>query len=134
MYYGHHPTEIDAVLKAARNATQGKLIVAFQPQRFSRTKNLWPEFIQSLAFAKVDNLIITDIYPANEAPIEGISSPNLVSEIQEMNPHISISYIPFSDNGKEIIDFLNSKLNQDDLILFLGAGKINKLISYLVKN
>ncbi len=132
--YGHHPTEIDAILKVARNATQGKLIVAFQPQRFSRTKNLWPEFIQSLAQASVDNLIITDIYAANEDPIEGISSPNLVDEIRKNNPHASISYIPFSNNGKEIVECINSKLNQDDLILFLGAGKINKLIPYLIKN
>lgn len=132
--YGHHPTEIDAILKVARNATQGKLIVAFQPQRFSRTKNLWPEFVHSLAGASVDTLIITDIYPANEAPIEGISSPNLVHEIQKINPHASISYIPFSDNGKEIVEFINSKLNQGDLLLFLGAGKINKLIPYMIKN
>jgi UDP-N-acetylmuramate--alanine ligase len=132
--YGHHPTEIDAVLKVARNATKGKLIVAFQPQRFSRTKSLWPEFITSLAQANVDSLIITDIYAANEAPIQGISSPDLVREIRKINPHISISYIPFLDNGKEIIESLNSKLNQEDLLLFLGAGKINKLIPYMILN
>ena len=126
--YGHHPTEIDAILKVARKAAQGKLIVAFQPQRFSRTKTLWPEFIQSLATSPVDHLVITDIYPANETPIEGISSQNLITEIQKINPHLAISYIPFLNNGKDITDFLQSILNANDLMLFLGAGKINKLI------
>lgn len=129
--YGHHPTEITAILKVARNAAHKKLIVAFQPQRYSRTKNLWPEFIESLAQAPADELIITDIYPASEAPLEGISSQNLVQEIQKANSILSVSYIPFFDNGTEIIQAITSKSSKDDLILFLGAGKINKLINLL---
>jgi len=129
--YGHHPTEIDAILKVARNASENKLIVAFQPQRYSRTQNLWHEFIQSLAFAPVDELIITDIYPANEAPVEEITSPNLVKKIKTANPNLSITYIPFSDNGQEIVKNINLKAFSGDLILFLGAGKINKLIDLL---
>lgn len=132
--YGHHPTEIDAILKVARHASQGNLIVIFQPQRFSRTQNLWPEFIHSLAWGKIDHLIITDIYPANEIPIQGITSQNLVQEIQKTNPSITITYIPFIETGNNIVNLLQSQLKTNDLLLFLGAGKINKLIPYLLKN
>ncbi len=132
--YGHHPTEIDAILKVAKNATQNQLIVIFQPQRFSRTKNLWTEFIQSFAGAKIDQLIITDIYPAHETPLENISSQNLVSEIQKINPQLAVSYIPFSKDGHKIIEYIDSIAQMNDLILFLGAGKINTLIPYLTKN
>lgn len=130
--YGHHPTEIDAILKVARNATLRKLIVAFQPQRYSRTKNLWPEFIQTLSKAPIDTLIITDIYPANETPIESISSQNLAEEIRKTNPTLSVIYIPFSNNGQNIIQQINATASTNDLILFLGAGKINKLIDSLI--
>ncbi len=130
--YGHHPTEIEATLKVARNASPGKLIVAFQPQRFSRTKNLWAEFIKTLAHAPVDELILTDIYPANEAPIEGITSQNLMLEIQKINPLVSIHYLPFTANGQNIIQMLEKKLCEKDLLLFLGAGKINKLAEKLL--
>jgi len=130
--YGHHPTEIEATLKVARNASPGKLIVAFQPQRYSRTKNLWLEFIKTFAHAPIDTLLLTDIYPANEAPIQGITSQNLMLEIQKINPHISIHYFPFLENGENIVQMLESILNEKDLLLFLGAGKINKLSDKLI--
>lgn len=130
--YGHHPTEIEATLKVARNACSGKVIVAFQPQRFSRTKTLWTEFIQTLAHAPIDELILTDIYPANEAPIEGISSQNLMLEIQKLNPDFSVHYLPFNAQGQNIVQMIESKLSSQDLLLFLGAGKINKLADKLI--
>ncbi len=68
--YGHHPAEIRATLEAARRAFDRRVIVAFQPHRYSRTQHLFDEF--SLAFNGADQLILTDIYPAGEAPIEGI--------------------------------------------------------------
>ena len=130
--YGHHPTEIEATLKVARNASQGKVIIAFQPQRFSRTKNLWDEFIQVFAHAPIDELILTDIYPANEAPIEGITSKNLMLEIKKINPNLSIQYISSREPDEILIQLIESNLSKNDLLLFLGAGKINKLSEKMI--
>jgi UDP-N-acetylmuramate--alanine ligase len=130
--YGHHPTEIEAILKVARNASPGRLIVAFQPQRFSRTKNLWAEFIETLANAPIDELIVTDIFPANEIPIEGITTQNLMLEVLKLNPRFSIHYLPFNPDGQNIVQMIESKLSGNDLLLFLGAGKINKLAEKLI--
>ena len=127
--YAHHPTEIKATLPVARKIAKNKLIVIFQPQRYSRTKHLWNEFIDSFATSIIDELIITDIYPANEPSIPGISSLNMVKQIKDLNSNLSITYLPFTENGQKIIDLITLKSNKNDLILFLGAGKINQLIS-----
>ena len=107
-------------------------MVIFQPQRFSRTKHLWDDFVQILAQAPIDQLILTDIYPASEAAIPGITSQNLVAEIQKLNPKAQIKFIPFGDHGEDILTDLNLILSKDDLLLFQGAGKVNKLIKYLL--
>ena len=130
--YGHHPTEIAATLKVAQAKTQGKITMVFQPQRFSRTMHLWNEFIQTLAHAPVDQLILTEIYPASEQPIDGISSQNMVQEIQKINPNLNISFIPFGQKGASILATLEATLKHNDLLLFQGAGKVNKLISKLI--
>lgn len=129
--YAHHPTEIKATLPVARKVSKNKLLVIFQPQRYSRTKHLWQEFIDSFATSNIDELIITDIYPANELPIPEISTPNMVKQIKSLNSKLSVSYLPFTENGQEIIDLIALKSNKDDLILFLGAGKVNQLIPFI---
>ncbi len=78
--YGHHPTEIYHSLITARRKTQNKLIVVFQPQRYSRTYHLWDDFITTFASSAIDYLIITDIYSAHENPIEGITAPINISK------------------------------------------------------
>ncbi len=130
--YGHHPKEIEVTFKVAKAKAVGKIVTVFQPQRFSRTLHLWNEFIQTLAQAPIDQLILTDIFPASETPVEGITSQNLVKEIQKLNPQLKVSFIPFGDHGEQILTHLEANLNKNDLLLLQGAGKINKLAQYLL--
>jgi UDP-N-acetylmuramate--alanine ligase len=130
--YGHHPTEIQATLKVAQTKALKKIIMVFQPQRYSRTKHLWSDFVQVLAQAPINQLIITDIFPANETPVDGITSQNMVQEILKLNPQAQVCYIPFEKDGQLILNRLDKIMAQDDLVLFQGAGKVNKLIPYLL--
>jgi UDP-N-acetylmuramate--alanine ligase len=125
--YGHHPQEILNTLVVAKNRTKGKLTVIFQPHRYTRTCKLWDNFLHIFADSKIDNLIITDIYPASEAPIENINSQRFVQELQKLNPALAVSYIPFSDDFDEIKIAVEKLVDKDDLLLLQGAGKINKL-------
>ncbi len=127
--YGHHPTEIINTLQVARKRTNGKLIVAFQPHRYTRTQQLWDDFVHVFAYSQIDELIITDIYPASEAPIEGITAQTLVTAIQEKHPTCTITYMPFDDTS--LINALKDKASKDDMILLQGAGKITNLAKLL---
>jgi UDP-N-acetylmuramate--alanine ligase len=118
--YAHHPTEIKATLKAARNMNYKRLISVFQPHRFTRTKSLQKEFAQ--AFSGTDYLILTDIYPANEKPIFGVTSLLIYNEILKMK-NINVNYIV----KEKISDYLLSFIRPGDLLLFLGAGDIGKI-------
>lgn len=130
--YGHHPTEIYHTLITARRKTKNKLIVVFQPQRYSRTYHLWDEFIKVLNTAAIDHLIITDIYAANEPTIENITSQQLVEAIQSKNPSCMVQYIPYQSDLHNIKIAVLNKAGNDDLILLLGAGKVNKLAEQLL--
>ncbi len=125
--YGHHPTEIKNTLKIAKNRAKNKLRVVFQPHRFIRTYRLWNDFIKTFIDHPADSLIITDIYPAGELPIDGVHSAILAQEIKNINPSLNVHYVPMTGNFKEIIEKLNLELEPDDLILTLGAGRLNKL-------
>jgi UDP-N-acetylmuramate--alanine ligase len=128
--YGHHPTEIKATLEVARKRTKKNLRIIFQPHRFSRTQALWHEFMQVLASPEIDQLVITDIYPASEKPIEGICSQKLVADLKMSHPGKDIRYISFThdmDNLKVSLE----DLEPGDLLLLLGAGKINQLANHL---
>ena len=129
--YGHHPTEIFNTLLVARRRTERKLIVVFQPHRFSRTEALWDDFVHLLAYSQIDQLIITDIYPAGEAPIDTITSERLVHEIQEKQVSCPVTYVPYDSDFTRIIQHLKGYTAPNDLILLLGAGKVNKLADYL---
>ena len=124
--YAHHPNEIIPTIKVARKRTQRRLIVVFQPHRYTRTRALWHEFINTFAHAPVDELIITDIYPASEDPIPGITSGRLTQEIQTANPLLPISYLPLEKNFLSIKHALQNIVQPDDLLLLLGAGNINR--------
>lgn len=130
--YGHHPRELEVTFQVAQSKAQGKIVVVFQPQRFSRTKHLWNDFVNVLAQAPIDHLILTDIYPANEAPLQDITSQNLAIAIQKNNPKACVDFIPFKDHGEQILAQLDTILSQNDLLLFQGAGKVNKLIKHLL--
>ena len=98
--YGHHPTEVKATLAAARQVWKGRLIVVFQPHRFSRTKALFEEFTQ--AFGDADMLILNDIYPASEEPIAGVNSQLLAEAIRKAG-HRSVEYIAQAEGTIEFL-------------------------------
>ena len=112
--YGHHPTEVKATLQAFREKFPDRnLIVYFQPHRYSRTESCWHEF--TTCFNQCDELILTDIYPAGEAPIVGITSEKLSQEIKLKNTR----YMPKKEGmGVEIA----GQLKTGDVFITLGAG------------
>ncbi len=118
--YGHHPTEIRATLEAARGCKFNRLLVLFQPHRFSRTQHLWDEFC--LAFNQADILVLTDIYAASEAPIPGVTSEALANTIREAG-HKNVFFIRSMQEG---IEHLLHAARQGDAILTIGAGNISR--------
>jgi UDP-N-acetylmuramate--alanine ligase len=122
--YAHHPKEVYHTLKVARKRTKNKLTVVFQPHRYSRTHHLWNDFLDVFLNNKIDKLIITDIYAASEKPIDGVNSKEFVQELQRMNPNFAVSYVPYDDQFNQLKDALINQLEQDDLLLLLGAGKL----------
>jgi len=118
--YGHHPTEIRAVLNGVKEKFPSRrLVTVFQPHRFSRTQICWDDFLT--CFAQTDVLYLIDIYPAGEAPIEGVSSVQLVKELD----HPNCTYI--SRSKDPTLEEVKSALKSGDILLTLGAGDISKL-------
>jgi len=113
--YGHHPTEIRATLSAAR-ASGRRLVVLFQPHRYTRTEKLFTEFARS--FYDADVLLICDIYAASEDPIEGVTAAALAEEIEHFG-HRSVRYIGGVEHGGAAIAEV---VQPGDLVLTLGAG------------
>jgi len=116
--YAHHPTEVKATLRAAQSTKANRVIGVFQPHRFTRTKFLYREFGE--AFSDADIIVINEIYPAGEAPIQGVSANLIVTAIADREKR-PVHY--FSTTG-EITDFLYQIAEPGDLILTLGAGNI----------
>jgi UDP-N-acetylmuramate--alanine ligase len=131
--YGHHPTEIFNTLLVARKRAQKKLIVVFQPHRYTRTEKLWDDFVHLFSYSPIDQLIITDIYPASEIPIENITSHQLVKAILEKQPSCPVSYVPYDNDFEHILQSLKGGVGDQDLLLLLGAGKVNKLAEHFQK-
>jgi len=128
--YGHHPTEIDAILNVARARAEKRLIVAFQPHRYTRTQGLWNEFIDVFRAHTLDNLIITDIYSAGEQPINGITAASFAESLK--TPY-TVSYQPAQPQWHAVSQAIkNLQPEPGDLILCLGAGKINKVLEVLI--
>ncbi len=131
--YGHHPEEIKNTLQVARHRAQKKLIVAFQPHRYTRTQKLWQHFIDMFLESPIDHLIITDIYPSSEIPIDTINSVRFVQDLQRHKPSFSVTYVPLDADFSALKKEIAQRANPDDLILLQGAGKINKLAKYLTE-
>lgn len=116
--YAHHPEEINAVISSLRKMYPGKTITGiFQPHLFSRTRDLAEEFAQSLS--KVDNLILMDIYPAREKPIEGITSSWLLEKVRNENKKLSLA--------SDLIQ--NIEKYKSDIIVTMGAGDIDQMVN-----
>ena len=119
--YGHHPAEIKATLAAAKGGFSRRLLVAFQPHRYTRTRHLFQEFLT--AFYQADLVVVLDIYPAGEAPIPGVHARELAEGIRA-HGHRDTSY--FGDK-EAVIEHLCQAARRGDLILTLGAGDIGAL-------
>jgi UDP-N-acetylmuramate--alanine ligase len=130
--YGHHPNEILNTLLVARKRSKKQLRVIFQPHRYTRTQQLWQQFIDVFKNNPVDELLITDIYPASEKPIENITSENFVIEFLKQNPKFPIKYIPFDKTLENFANHINKNAKQNDLVLLLGAGKLNLIAGKII--
>jgi len=126
--YGHHPTEIRATLSAIRDGWSRPLTVIFQPHRYSRTRDLFEEFLT--AFDGVDRLILTEIYPAGEEEVPGVRSELLYRAIKRRG-HLEIQFVP---NKDDIVKELLPKLKAGDMVLTLGAGDIYRVGEALVES
>ena len=118
--YGHHPAEIRATLEAARLGKFNRLLVLFQPHRFTRTQHLWDDFRR--AFNQADLLVLIDIYAASEAALPGITSEALANAILEAG-HKNVHYFR---SMQEAIEFLLREARAGDAILTIGAGNVSR--------
>lgn len=120
--YGHHPREIAATLQAAKLAwPQRRVVLAFQPHRYSRTQDVFNDFVKVLAQA--DQLILLDIYPAGEAPIPGVTGQKLFEAIRQYSKKDPI----FIDSPSALSSQLTQLLQPNDVLLLQGAGDIGKV-------
>jgi UDP-N-acetylmuramate--alanine ligase len=119
--YGHHPTEIKATLAAAKNGWGRRLVVLFQPHRFTRTRDLLNEFPS--AFQQADQLFLTDIYPAGEAPIPGVTGERLAEAVRAAGAPPMI-YVPRKD---QLVEAVIPHLKPGDVVVTLGAGDIGQI-------
>jgi len=119
--YGHHPTEIRETLAAAKHVWKGRIIVVFQPHRYTRTKALFEEFLT--AFPNADTLIVTDIYAASEDPIEGVNALSLCDGIRRCGNR-DVTYLSDFD---DIVKHLLSIAKPTDVIITQGAGNVWKI-------
>jgi len=116
--YGHHPVEISAVLDAARSATPGQVMAIFQPHRYSRIESLFDDFCT--CFNDADIVFVSDIYPAGEAPIEGVDRNALVDGLRTRG-HRDVRPLPDPDRLAELITATGK---DGDMVVFLGAGTV----------
>jgi UDP-N-acetylmuramate--alanine ligase len=118
--YGHHPVEIKAVLRAARDSTKGRVIAIAQPHRFTRLHDLFDDF--SACFNDADTVMVAPVYPAGEEPIEGVSSDALVARIRA-GGHRDARFI---EGAQAIAPAVRALAKPGDFVVFLGAGNITQ--------
>ncbi len=125
--YGHHPVEIQATVQAIRDSWKRPLTVIFQPHRYSRTRDLFDDFLT--AFEGADRLILTEVYPAGEEAIAGASGEALYQAVKRRG-HLEVGFVP---DKSAIARQLVPKLNAGDIVLTLGAGDVYKVGEELVE-
>jgi UDP-N-acetylmuramate--alanine ligase len=127
--YGHHPTEVEAVIKTARQVwPDRRLAMVYQPHRYSRTKDLFDDFVRVLS--GVDALMLLDVYAAGEARIDGADSKALAQAIRqrgELNPIYAL-------DAEEALGLLENFVAADDVLLVQGAGNVNTISNTLTGN
>ncbi|PYS55202.1 MAG: UDP-N-acetylmuramate--L-alanine ligase [Acidobacteria bacterium] len=123
--YAHHPTEIRATLSAAKSGNFRRIFVIFQPHRYTRTFHLFHDFAR--AFNLADSVLILDIYPAGENPIEGITTPALIEKINSFG-HKNAIYAP---DFEMIESYITANAKEGDAVIVMGAGSVTKLADIL---
>jgi UDP-N-acetylmuramate--alanine ligase len=123
--YAHHPTEIRATLEACRKGWKKRVVAVFQPHTYTRTQNFHTEFGRS--FDDADVLIVTDVYPAREEPIEGVDG-KLVAEAAIASGHKNVIYVPKFDS---LYAEIKKVLESNDMVITIGAGDIWKIADKL---
>jgi UDP-N-acetylmuramate--alanine ligase len=134
--YGHHPVEMAATLEAARGAYPGRrLVLAFQPHRFTRTRDCFGEFVQVLR--NFDALVLTEVYPAGEAKIAGADGKSLmkaaITEDKATKSRLDISAVAFAATVAEMPEKITAVLRDGDVLITMGAGSISSLPHALVE-
>jgi UDP-N-acetylmuramate--alanine ligase len=123
--YGHHPAEITATLTALRDG--GRLLVLFQPHLYSRTRHLARELAAALADA--DEVAVTDVYPAREDPVEGVTGKLVVDALAELRPGMTIAWTPSVEDGA---NYLAGRLRNGDRVVTIGAGDVDRAATLLL--
>jgi UDP-N-acetylmuramate--alanine ligase len=127
--YGHHPAEIGATLAAARElAGEGRVLVLFQPHLYSRTLHLATEL--AAALAQSDLACVTDVYPAREQPIEGVTGKLVVDRLCELRPGMPVAWTPKVEQGAEV---LGARARSGDLVVTIGAGDVDRAVPLLLE-
>jgi len=126
--YAHHPTEIMATLRSAKAGWKRRIVAVFQPHLFSRTRDFHEEFGKTLLDSNV--LVVTDIYPAREDPIPGITG-ELVFESAKKLGHKNAFYLPRTD---QVASFLKKMVKKNDMVITLGAGDVHKIGTELLRS
>ena len=126
--YAHHPTEVRATISAAKNGWDKRVIAVFQPHLYSRTRDFYKEFAEALN--KSDVVFVTDIYPAREKPIAGISGKLISNEIEKLK-HDYVFYIENKNNLPKEIEKI---LKPNDMVITIGAGDIWKIGNEIIKS
>ena len=124
--YGHHPAEVAAALGALRESG-GRVLVLFQPHLYTRTRHLAREF--AVALAAADTVAVTDVYPAREEPIEGVTGKLVVNALAEVRPGMAIAWTPQLEDG---VRYLTARASSGDRVLTLGAGDVDRAPSLLL--
>jgi len=120
--YGHHPTEVAAVIATARQVWPGRrLVMAYQPHRFSRTRELFDDFVRVLS--SVDALVLLEVYAAGESPLEGADARALCGGIRERGQLQPV----YAESPEEALTLLPGLLEDDDVLLVQGAGNVNRI-------
>jgi UDP-N-acetylmuramate--alanine ligase len=123
--YGHHPAEIRATLEAARGCGYKRLLVLFQPHRYTRTQHIWEDF--RLSFNQADVLVLTEIYAAGETPIEGITGERLAEAISSAGH----KNVVFSSTMQAGMEYMLREARPGDAILAIGAGSVGRVLDQL---
>lgn len=126
--YAHHPSEVEAAIDAAREMSSGRVLVAFQPHLYSRTRHLAREFGAALSAADV--VCITDVYAAREERVDDVSGKLIVDALAEVRPGATIGWTP---GVEDVVSFLAARLEKGDVAVTIGAGDIDEAGRRLVE-